>query len=129
MAVTKDPTNSQRFTFTLTGSKTGADGEGSSDQRFVSKSGRIVIEPADWNVDYSLALPGIKPTPDKFTVSWKVVPLFQDEILASGNTDKTRETVLTLAQGLPNGNHTLEITGGPNTPVGAIRCYRPPVTP
>ncbi len=127
MEVTKDPNDPKRFTFTLNGSKTGPDGEGSSDQRFVSKSGRIVIEPADWNVDYSLALPGIKPIPDHFTVSWKVVPLFQDEIAASASLDKSRETVLTLAQGLTNGPHTLEIISDKNAPVTALRFYRPSV--
>jgi hypothetical protein len=127
MTVTEDPANPKRFTFALTGSKTGADGQGSSDQRFVSTSGRIVIEPADWSVDYSLALPGIKPPPDRFTVTWKVVPSFVDEIAAPTSVDKTRETVLNLAQGLSNSNHVLEITGGPNAPIAAIRSYRPPV--
>lgn len=127
MAVTKDPVNPQRFTFTLAGTKTGADGTGSSDQRFVSKSGRVVIEPADWNVDYSLALPGIKPVPAEFTVTWEVVPLFRDEITAVDIEDTTTELVETLAQGLVNGKHTLEITGGPTAPIAAIRTYRPPV--
>ncbi len=125
--VTKDPANPQRFTFTLTGSKTGPDGEGASDQRFVSKSGRVVIEPADWNVDYSLALPGIKPPPTRFAVHWNVVPLFQDEITAPEKHDRTRETTLTVAQGLTNGKHVLEILGSPVTPVGAVRIYRPSV--
>ncbi len=116
----------KRFTFALSGSKTGPDGSGSSDQRFVSNSGRIVIGPADWNVDYSLALPGIKPVPSQFTVTWNVVPLFQDEIIAAGTQDKTRETVVTVAQGLTNGPHTVAITGDPTT-VAGIRVYRPPV--
>jgi hypothetical protein len=127
MAMVKDPVDPQRFTFTLTGSQTGADGDGSSDRRFVSRSGRVVIEPADWNVDYSLALPGIKPTPDRFSVTWKVVPLFQDGISGEGAADKTGEAVVTVAQGLVNGKHTLEIIGDRTTPVAAIRIYRPPV--
>ena len=145
--VTKDPVDPKLFTFTLSGSKTGADGEGRSDQRFVSKSGRIVIEPKDWNVEYSLALPGIKPVPDKLMVHWKVVPYYRDTFSASGESDdksdnksgnkadnksdksadKTMETVVTVAQGLVNGKHTLEISGNPSTPLTAIRIYRPPV--
>ena len=82
MEVTKDTTDPKQFTFTLSGSKTGPDGEGRSDKRFVSKSGRIVIEPDDWNVEYSLALPSIKPVPDKFTVKWSVVPHFADAFTA-----------------------------------------------
>ena len=137
--VTKDPTDPKLFTFALWGAKTGADGAGRSDQRFVSKSGRIVIDPKDWNVDYSLALPGIKPVPAKFVVHWKVVPYYQDTFSASGKSDaksdnqsenkadKTIETVVTVAQGLVNGKHTLEISGSPATPLTAIRIYRPPV--
>ena len=37
------------------------------------------------------------------------------------------DTVVIAAQGLPNGKHTLEITGSPETPIAAIRVYRPPL--
>ena len=37
------------------------------------------------------------------------------------------ETIVTVAQGLPNGKHTLELTGTPDTPLAAIRVYRPPL--
>lgn len=126
MEVTKDAVNPKQFTFTLLGSKTGPDGEGRSDRRFVSKSGRVVIEPDDWNVEYSLALPGIKPVPDKFTVKWSVVPHFADAFASSGIADKTKETIVTIAQGLANGKHALEISGSPATPIAAVRVYRPP---
>ncbi|MDQ3813927.1 MAG: GDSL-type esterase/lipase family protein, partial [Armatimonadota bacterium] len=126
MQVTKDPANEELFSFTLSGSRTGPDGQGRSDQRFVSNSGRIVIDPKDWNVEYSLSLPGIKPVPDAFTVKWSVVPQFVDEFVASGIQDKTVESVVTLAQGFKNGGHTLEISGDANTPITAIRVYRPP---
>ena len=128
MEAVQDRARPQHFNFTLVGSRTGPDGAGSSDRRFVSNSGRVVIEPADWNVEYSLALPGIKPVPDRLTVRWEVVPFFQDEVLSASAADRTRETVVTVAQGLLNGKHTLEITGGPNKAVAAIRIYRPPVS-
>ena len=51
----RDAANDKLFSFTLTGSKTGADGDGLSDARFVSKSGRVVIETNNWNVTYSLS--------------------------------------------------------------------------
>ena len=41
---TEDSQKEDLFTFKLTGSKTGADGEGRSDARFVSWSERVVIE-------------------------------------------------------------------------------------
>ena len=125
MEVTKDPADPKQFTFMLTGSKTGPDGSGRSDQKFVSKSGRVVIEPADWNVEYALALPGIKPVPDKFTVHWSVVPHYEDIFTAPANPDKTTEAAVTIAQGLTNGKHTLEISGSGVMPLAAIRIYRP----
>src|SRR5579862_7659823 len=126
MDVTKDAANDKLFAFTVTGSKTGADGSGRSDQRFVSNSGRIVIDPADWNVDYSLSLPGIKPVPDHFTVHWSVIPYFEDTFVVPNVPDPAIEKVLTIAQGLPNGKHTLEVIGDAKTPLAAVRIYRPP---
>ena len=34
-----------------------------------------------------------------------------------------------LAKGFPPGKHRLEIVGGPNVPIAAIRVYRPPQRP
>jgi len=120
-----DAANDKLFSFTLTGSKTGPDGEGRSDARFVSKSGRVVIETNDWNVTYALSLGGIKPVPDAFAVNWKVEPRFLDEFVSPGVTDTATETRVTLASGLPNGKHTLEISGSEATPIVVIRVYRP----
>ncbi len=102
------------FEFTVRGSKTGLDGSGRSDQRFVSNSRRIVIEPDAWNVDFALGvLAGVKPVPEKFTVAWSVVPYFADEV--NGRT-------LTVASGLPNTKHILELTGA-----ATVRVYTPPL--
>ena len=125
LAATKDATNDKLYTFALTGSKTGADGEGRSDARFVSKSGRVVIETNDWNVAYATSLAGIKPVPEKFDVKWRVEPRFVDEFISAGVKDPAIETAVTLAQGLPNTKHTLEISGGDATPIAAIRVHRP----
>ena len=105
------------FRFRVTGSKTGADGDGSSIERFVSRSGRVVIEPADWDLEYVLKLSKRQMTPD-FHLRWRVVPYFVDEF--------TGGPVVTVAQGLANTQHTLEITGSPATPLTSIRIYRPP---
>ena len=122
-----DPANEKLFTFTLTGSKTGADGEGRSDARFVSKSDRIVIAPEDWNAAYALALQGIKPVPDVFAVQWKVEARLVDAFVSPGVENASVETTVTLAQGLANTKHTLEISGGAET-IAALRVYRPPLT-
>ena len=121
-----NPSNEKEFAFTLTGSKTGADGEGRSDQRFVSKSGRIVITPEDWNASYAIGLAGIKPVPEHFRVMWDVTPLFVDEFVSPGVKTPAIETTVTLAQGLPDAKHTLEISGGAET-IAALRMYQPPL--
>jgi len=120
-----DAANDKLFSFTLTGSKTGPGGEGRSDARFLSKSGRVVIETNDWNVTYALSLGGIKPVPDAFEVNWKVEPRFVDEFVSPGVTDTATETRVTLASELHNGKHTLEISGSEATPIAVIRVYRP----
>jgi hypothetical protein len=56
-----------------------------------------------------------------------VVPQFVDAFVSPGVTDPTVETTVRLAQGLANASHTLEITGSPDTPIAAIRVYRPPL--
>jgi hypothetical protein len=104
--------------FTLRGSQTGADGAGSSAERFVSRSGRIVIEPDDWNLEYCLRV-FKRPLPLDFHINWKVVPQYTDEISATGAAS------VTLAQGLSNGRHTLEIISDGKMPITAIRVYRP----
>lgn len=112
--------------FALTGSKTGPDGEGTSEQQFVSNSGRVVLDRADWNLEYSRRVFKRAVAPG-FEIRWRVVPYFADEFVSLGISDKSIETVVTLAQGLSNGKHTLEISGDSKTPVAAIRVYRPPV--
>ncbi len=123
--VRKDAASDNLFTFTLVGSKTGPDGEGHSDARFVSKSGRVVIGTNEWNVTYVMSLAGIKPVPEQFTVKWKVEPRFVDEFISPRLKDATIETTVTIAQGLPNTKHTLELSGSSVTPIAAIRVYRP----
>ena len=125
LAVAKDPQSEKLFTFTLTGSKTGADGEGRSDTRFVSNSGRIVLETNDWNVPYALSLAGITPVPETIVVKWKVEPHFVDEFVSPGVSNLAIEATVTLAQGLPNRPHTLELSGSDQTPIAALRVYRP----
>jgi len=118
----------KRFTFTLSGSKTGPDGEGVSTERFVSRSGRVVIEPSDWSLARSREFTG-KPLPPGFTITWRVVGQFVDTYTAPAAPDPSREYATTIAQGLSNKKHTLEIRaeGGTPVPLRAIRVYRPPL--
>ena len=68
LEVKKEPQPESLFSFTLTGSETGPDGAGRSDTRFISNSGRVVIDPEDWDVSFALTLSGVNPVPDSFTV-------------------------------------------------------------
>jgi hypothetical protein len=104
--------DSAKWTFDVTGTKTGPDGSGAGDAPFVSNSGRVKIDPRDWFRNGKV--------PQGYTIKWTVQPLFNDEV-----TPGDRQ--VTLAQGLPNTKHTLVLAGGPDSPVRAIRVYRPPI--
>ena len=114
------------FKFDLQGSKTGPDGEGSGNKKFVSNSGRVVIDPVDWNFDYCLKV-FKRPLPANFKIKWKVVPHFLDEIrpVPAFSTATGIEPSVTVAQGLPNRKHTLVISAATPQPITAIRVYRP----
>ena len=110
------------FEFEVFGSQTGADGKGNSAETFVSDSGRVVIEPRNWWFKNDCAL-SQQPTPEGTEISWTVEPHFVDDYRAS-----KAEVVTTLAQGLSNGRHTLELVAQGAAPhLEAIRVYRPPV--
>jgi len=128
LTVDKVNADSTKWYFSVTGSETGFDGAGNTDQSFVSKSGRVVIDQAD----YMFA--SIKKTfkvaaPVGFQATWSVVPLFQRVYTAPATPDKTKVYKTTLVQGLKNGPHTLELI--PNcdgqVPVEAFEVHRPPI--
>ncbi|MEN6546819.1 MAG: SGNH/GDSL hydrolase family protein [Armatimonadia bacterium] len=114
--------------YTVSGSVTGPDGEGDQSQRFVSNSGRVVIEPGKFGVCGALKYKKL-PLPDDYLVTWETRPLFVDTYQAPETPDKSREYPTTLAQGLSNGTHTVEIipNGDGPVPVAAFRAYRPPL--
>jgi hypothetical protein len=116
----------KHFKFTCEGSRTGPDGEGSATERFVSKSGRVVFDPTDWNLEYARKI-SKEPLPEGFKIKWQVLPHFVDEFTTPSIADSTRETVVTVAQGLDNKQHRLEIIGNVETPIAAIRAYCPPL--
>lgn len=113
--------------FSLHGSVTGDDGEGDSSTRFVSKSGRVEIDPADWNLAFGEKVRPRK-IPDGFRVTWKAV-LLGVNAFAGREAKPGAEAAVTLVQGLPRGSHTLQLRGGPNVPLAALRVYTPPGVP
>ena len=65
--------------------------------------------------------------PADFKVRWKAVLHGADEFASPGLADPTVETSVTLAQGLKNTRHTLEIMGDETIPIAALRVFRPPL--
>ena len=126
--ITEINQDASQFKFEVVGSKTGFDGSGVSDRKFVSNSGRVVIEPTNWWLknayDYSHQL-----TPKGFEIKWQVKPMFVDVYTTPKIEDSSKEYFSTLAQNLSNSKHTLEIIPIQNSlvPIQAIRVYRPPL--
>ncbi|NES17738.1 MAG: hypothetical protein F6K41_02040 [Symploca sp. SIO3E6] len=115
------------FTFRLTGTKTGIDGVGSNQEVFISNSGRVVILPEHW---WLKTVDG-KPSPIKPGYELK----FRSQLLGTDIYQKpefrgfNRESTVTLAQGLKNEEHTLEIIPleSGKVPISSIRVYNPPL--
>ena len=128
LRVTGVNADESQLRFEVIGSRTGMDGAGVSNERFVSRSGRVVIEPDVWGVQRAFGLLH-KATPIGFEVKWRVVPMFLDVYVAPRIEDPSAEYATTLALGLTPGKHTLELVAktGSVLPVGAIRVYNPPL--
>ncbi|MFV1994839.1 MAG: SGNH/GDSL hydrolase family protein, partial [Verrucomicrobiales bacterium] len=95
--------------YEVSGSKTGPDGQGDHKQRFVSNSGRVVIDPDMWMVNWSLRYRN-KTLPEDYQVTWETRPLFVDIWEAPAEMEPSRESSTVLAQGMNNGEHTLKLT-------------------
>lgn len=110
------------FRFTLTGSETGPDGEGSATEKFVSKSGRIVIDPSDWNLRYCKKVFKQSLDPDA-EITFGVKRLSQD-----GFTAKPGAGTITILQGIAPGEHVLTLRPAAGQPkLSALHIYNPQV--
>ncbi len=113
----------KKWDFDVVGSNTGPDGSGHSDQPFVSKSGRVKIDPAAWFRGFS------PPLPDGYAIHWHVRPMFEDTYTVPKIDDPTKENATTIIQGIPNARHVLRLFAeDPNAPpaIESVRTYRPP---
>ncbi len=117
----------ERYAFRLFGSKTGFDGDGRSDKPFVSNSKRVIISPENWWARYAMELAG-RQVPERFEISWNVIPRGVDQFWLAPPGRRGSEASITLAQGLPNGPHLLELRGAAQG-IASLRIYRPPLTP
>jgi hypothetical protein len=127
LKLTELSADAKQFKFTVTGSQTGPDGTGSSGGKFVSNSGRVVIDPKDFGLEAACAYTK-KPCPPDFEIKWSVVPMFKDTYRAPKSKDPANPVRTTVAQLLENGPHTLEIlpNADGSVPVQAIQVFQPP---
>ena len=114
--------------YEVIGSKTGPDGQGDHMKKFVSNSGRVVIEPRKWMVCWAVKYRK-KPLPEDYKVTWETKLQGVDVYQTPKTEDPARDYSTTLAQGLNNGEHRLELipNGDGPVPIEAIRVYRPPL--
>ena len=128
--ITEINQDSSQFKFEVFGSKTGRDGSGTSDSKFVSNSGRVVIESKNWWLKTSQEFSG-KSTPKGFEINWQVKPMFVDSYIAPKVENPALESSTILAQNLTNSKHKLEIIADKNgtVPIQALRAYKPPLVP
>jgi len=111
----------KKIHYKVQGSVTGEDGEGWSTERFVSRSGRAIIEPSDWRVEWTL---GYKKAtlPEGFKVTWKAYPLF-----ARTYAPTPADTRTLLMQGCSNQEHTLTLVPeGGTLGISAFVVHAPP---
>lgn len=120
------PEDGSEFRFELEGSETGYDGAGHSSEPFVSRSGRIAIDPENWNIERSMQVFGGE-LPEGFEISWDVVPYFKDRVSLPKASDPALENVKTVVQGLSPGEHVLTLTGPGIQSLKAVRIYHPPL--
>lgn len=129
LTITKVDSPNVDLSFKVVGSKTGYDGEGTNREKFVSNSGRVIIEPWFWkNLQRDFEFKG-KPAYQGFEITWSTKPLFVDEYQPPKIDDHTIEYTTTIAQNLENKEHLLQLsideTSKPT--IKAIRMYQPPV--
>ena len=128
MRITGISKDGKNVAFDISGSVTGPDGSGTNAARFVSKSGRIVIEPKDLErIGWSHV--NMAPCPIGHEFKWKVIPQFLDTYTPPAATDNSRVYAVTVAQGLVNTRHTLEIipNGDGAVPIQSIQIFCPPL--
>lgn len=124
--VTETHEDPAKIKFEVVGSQTGADGSGTTGERFVSQSGRVVIEPSAWSFDYAQRVSKKSP-PVGFEAKWRILPLHQDTYRVPAAQDAALARGTVVAQGIPNGKHTLMLKAAADVPeIAAIRIYHPP---
>ncbi len=92
------------YRYTVEGSVTGPDGEGTHEAPFVSNSGRMKIRPGDFSLNLKHAEKQLKPG---LQITWTVRPTHRDVVFNNAATPINR--YVTVADGLPFGEHELTL--------------------
>lgn len=116
----------ERFTFEVSGSVTGYDGTGTNQTRFTSKSGRVVIDPGDWNLGIAVYFSGSKPPPG-YQATWRTVRQFRQELRPVSVAEPLREVSDSIAIGLTDRPHRIRLiaTDGIGGGIRALRVFSP----
>lgn len=119
-------TGSVKFKFTVEGSVTGFDGEGTSDLEFLSKSKRVQIQPEDWNLEFLQRFFRVS-LPSQLEVRWSTLDQGVDSLGASMEVGGEGEWVVPVATGLTLGRHVFEVKANDvdQSKILGIRVYRP----
>ena len=120
------------FDYEFVGSKTGADGRGSSDvsRDVSSKSGRVAACGGfNFHEIAGFAKATYGSMPKEFTIGWKVYLMGSDAYAPHCDMPAGEIESYTVAQGLSNAPHVLEIipNGDGPIPIKEIVVYSPPV--
>jgi hypothetical protein len=136
LSVVESTPDGKTIRYRVSGSVTGDDGEGVNTEKFMSKSGRVVIDgEGNWVIggwlDYIAKNKNYKKQvmPAGCKVGWSVVPHFRDVLaFPQGKFDGT-DNAVTLIQGISNGPHVLRIVPWPGVSLKlqGVRAYRPPL--
>ncbi len=122
LTITAIDTTRQQLQFALQGSVTGDDGKGSSDTVFMSRTGKIRIQPEWWfrrkNPNDFAQFHWLQPGD---VLRWDVKPMCYDVILPNPGAS------MTIAQGLENGLHYLQLSGKGLHGLKEIKVYQPPL--
>jgi len=127
LTITRVSSDQKAFDFTVKGSITGYDGNGTSTQDFISRTQQFRIEPDDWMVERAFVkshLPLIAP----FEVRWAVAYICggEPEVIHDGNGEAVQYRYV-LGTGLPSGSHTVRLLWPKDilVHVTEYRVYRP----